>query len=337
LPLRKNFLKGIDGDLITFRNVVRFYELARMLLDPAREMSLPSLTIRHITTYRYRQPVAFGEHRMMLFPRDSHDQKVIDATLEVSPKPSNLRFTRDAFGNHVAIAQFDGRSSELCFESIVILDHSPADLAKLDSVEAAWSFPVTYSADEEPDHANCIRRRHPDPDNEVERWTRQFLHCGGPIGTLELVGRLSQDIHERFLYRRRETKGIQLPHETLRSGHGSCRDFALLMIEAARSLGLAARFASGYLAVPSESEVEPTNDDAVDPAYGSTHAWAQVYLPSVGWIDFDPTNGSIGKAALVTVAVVPDPDQALPLHGTFFGFASDPLGMDVQVSVTRPP
>jgi transglutaminase-like putative cysteine protease len=180
-------------------------------------------------------------------------------------------------------AQFDGRSSELCFESIVILEHSPADAAKLDPLEATWTFPVAYSAEEKPDLADCIQRRYPDPDNEVERWTRQFLHFGRPIGTLELVSRLSEDIHQRFFYRRREAKGIQLPHETLRSGHGSCRDFALLMIEAARSLGLAARFASGYLALPSEPEEEPANDDAVNPAYSATHAWAQVYLPSVGW------------------------------------------------------
>jgi transglutaminase-like putative cysteine protease len=221
---------------------------------------MPSLTIRHVTTYRYRQPVAFGEHRMMFLPRDSHDQKVIDATLEISPTPSNLRFPRDAFGNHVAIAQFDGRSSELCFESIVILEHSPADAAKLDPLEATWTFPVAYSAEEKPDLADCIQRRYPDPDNEVERWTRQFLHFGRPIGTLELVSRLSEDIHQRFFYRRREAKGIQLTHETLRSGHGSCRDFALPMIEAARSLGLAARFDSGYLALPSEPEEEPAND-----------------------------------------------------------------------------
>jgi hypothetical protein len=195
--------------------------------------------------------VAFGEHRMMLLPRDSHDQKVIDATLEISPisaSPGTPSATMWRF------AQFDGRSSELCFESIVILEHSPADAAKLDPLEATWTFPVAYSAEEKPDLADCIQRRYPDPDNEVERWTRQFLHFGRPIGTLELVSRLSEDIHQRFFYRRREAKGIQLTHETLRSGDGSCRDFALLMIEAARS-----------------------------------------------------------------------------------GFASDPLGMDVRVSVTRPP
>ena len=129
-------------------------------------------------------------------------------------------------------------------------------------------------------------------------------------------------------YRRREAKGIQPPVETLRLGHGSCRDFAVLMIEAARSLGLAARFASGYLAVPLDDPEEPSSL-----ARGSTHAWAQIYLPGTGWIDFDPTIGGVGKIGLVTVAVVRDPRNALPLHGTFIGFPSDDLGMEVQVSV----
>ena len=147
---------------------------------------------------------------------------------------------------------------------------------------------------------------------------------------MELLTRLSQGINHGFLYRRREAKGIQQPVETLRLGHGSCRDFAMLMIEAARSLGFAARFASGYLAVPLDDPKELTSGSV----RGSTHAWAQIYLPGTGWIDFDPTSGSVGKIGLVTVAVVRDPHHAIPLHGTFIGFPSDHLGMEVQVSVT---
>ena len=291
---------------------------------------MPTLTIRHVTTYRYEQPVAFGEHRMMLRPLDSHDQRVIEASLEISPEPTSLRFVQDAFGNHVGIARFSVRSKVLCFESIVRLEHSPLDPADLDLEDAARTFPVDYSADEMLDLAHCIERHHPDPENEVGRWALQFLAPSGSIGTFELLARLSQGINHGFLYRRREAKGIQQPVETLRLGHGSCRDFAMLMIEAARSLGLAARFASGYLAVPLDNPEEPTSGSA----RGSTHAWAQIYLPGNGWIDFDPTSGSIGKIGLVTVAVVRDPHHATPLHGTFIGFPSDHLGMEVQVSIT---
>ena len=124
-------------------------ELARIMHD----LIMPSLTIRHVTTYRYRQPVAFGEHRMMLRPRDSHDQRVIEASLEISPEPRSLHFVQDAFGNHVGIARFSGRSKELCFESTVCLEHSPLDAADLDLEDAARTFPVVYSADEMPDLA----------------------------------------------------------------------------------------------------------------------------------------------------------------------------------------
>ncbi len=132
---------------------------------------------------------------------------------------------------------------------------------------------------------------------------------------------MSQGIYCGFRYRRREAKGIQLPLETLQLGHGSCRDFAMLMIEAARSLGLAARFASGYLALPLDDPHKPESSSA----RGSTHAWAQIYLPGTGWIDFDPTRGSVGKIGLVTVAVVRDPDHAVPLHGSYIGLSSDAI------------
>jgi transglutaminase-like putative cysteine protease len=288
---------------------------------------MPSLTIRHVTTYRYRQPVAFGEHRMMLRPRDSHDQRVIEVSLEISPEPRSLRFVQDSFGNHVGIARFSSRSKELCFKSTVCLEHSPLDAADLEIEDAATTFPVDYSADEMPDLANCIERHHPDPGNEVGRWAHQFLPPRS-IGPFELLTRLSRGINRGFLYRRREAKGIQQPVETLRLGHGSCRDFAMLMIEAARSFGFAARFASGYLAVPLDEA--PMNGSAG----GSTHAWAQIYLPGTGWIDFDPTSGSAGNIGLVSVAVARDPRHAIPLHGTFIGFPSDHLGMEVQVSIT---
>jgi transglutaminase-like putative cysteine protease len=304
--------------------------MARIMHDLPRQGDImPTLTIRHVTTYRYRRPVTFGEHRMMLRPRDSHGQKVIEASLGISPEPRSLRFVHDAFGNHVAIARFSARAKELWFESIVRLEHSAAHAAGLGLDDDARTFPVAYGADQLADLAPCMRRHHPDPRDEVGRWARQFIPAGGAIGTFALLIRLSTGIKQGFRYRRREAKGIQQPVETLRIGHGSCRDFAMLMIEAARSLGFAARFASGYLAVPLDDPQEPSGS-----ARGSTHAWAQVYVPRTGWIDFDPTSGSVGKAGLVTVAVVCDPRDALPLHGTFIGGASDHLGMEVQVSVT---
>jgi transglutaminase-like putative cysteine protease len=291
---------------------------------------MQSIIVRHLTTYRYRQPVAFGEHRMMLRPRDSHEQRVIESRLVISPPPATLRFVQDPFGNHVGIAHFADRSRELFFESVVRVDHSPSDAPALDVDDVALAFPVDYGPDAAPDLAHCIVRRCADRGNRVGRWARQSVPADGGIGGFALLARLSQRIHRDFLYRRREAKGAQLPTETLRLGHGSCRDFAILMAEAARSLGFAARFASGYLAVPLEFP-----EDAAGSPHGSMHAWAQIFVPNRGWIDFDPTNGRAGAAELLTVAVVRDPRHATPLHGTFFGSASDLVGMEVEVSIAR--
>jgi transglutaminase-like putative cysteine protease len=227
----------------------------------------------------------------------------------------------------VGIARFSRRSNELSFESVVCVEHSPCDGFVLE--DGGRPFPVDYSVDELRDLAPYLERNQLDPIDAVGRWARELLFPSGAIGAFGLLTRLSQAIHNGFLYKRREAKGVQPPMETLRLGHGSCRDFAMLMIDAARSFGLAARFASGYLAVPLDDPQEPTSRSG----RGSTHAWAQVYLPGAGWIDFDPTSGGVGNLDLVTVAVVPDPRHAIPLYGTYVGFPSDHLGMEVQVSV----
>jgi transglutaminase-like putative cysteine protease len=162
---------------------------------------MPFLTIRHVTTYRYRRPVAFGEHRMMLHPRDSHDQRVIQAHLKISPEPTSLRLVQDGFGNCVGIAQFSGRSKQLSFESIVRLEHSPYDLQ-----DARWALPVHYSVSELRDLAEYIERHHPDPSDEVGCWAREFLAPSGSISAFELLARLSQGIHHGGEKRRKSSR-----------------------------------------------------------------------------------------------------------------------------------
>jgi transglutaminase-like putative cysteine protease len=90
------------------------------------------LIVRHITTYRYKRPVSFGEHRMMLRPRESFDQRVLDSRLQISPKPTDLRWTQDVFGNQVAVARFAGRAQALRFDSTIRVDHSAADIVDMD-------------------------------------------------------------------------------------------------------------------------------------------------------------------------------------------------------------
>ena len=288
---------------------------------------MPILTVRHVTTYRYKQPVAFGEHRMMLRPRDSHDQKLLDTKLAITPEPVDIRWVHDVFGNCVAIARFAGRAQELRFESVIRLDHSSTNALDFQIEEYAKRYPFTYGSEEMPDLLRSIERQYLDPEHEIDHWARQFLRHDGRADTTELLAAMTHALRQNLTYVAREEIGIQDPIRTLRLGSGSCRDFAVLMMEAVRSLGLAAHFVSGYLYVP-----EGRQDGRV--GGGATHAWLRVYLPGAGWVEFDPTNDIVGSHDLIRVAVVRDPRQAVPVSGTWTGFPSDSLGMTVEVEVT---
>jgi transglutaminase-like putative cysteine protease len=285
------------------------------------------LTVRHVTTYRYKQPVSFGEHRMMLRPRDSYDQRLIEAKLTVDPEPSALNWMHDAFGNCVAIARFTGRADKLTFDSTIRLDHEPNNALDFELEDFALDYPFSYSSEEIPDLLRTIERQYLDRERDVDRWAHQFLRKQGPTGTRELLAAMTHAIHERFTYASRAEAGTQDPAVTLKLGSGSCRDFALLMMEAVRSLGLAARFVSGYLAPSGRVDLKRLGGE-------STHAWCEIYLPGAGWVEYDPTNGLIGNDELIRVAVVRDPRQAVPISGTWTGFPSDFVDMTVDVAVT---
>ena len=282
------------------------------------------LTVRHLTTYRYSEPVKFGEHRMMFRPRESHDLRLISTRLEILPRPSDLRWLHDVFDNSVAIATFDEAASELRFDSTVTLEHRNTPLPDYALEIGARTYPFHYSDDERPDLIRPLTRHYPDDD--LGQWTARFLTASGSTTTMALLHSLTRGIKDEFVYLRRKEKGVQSPGETLRRRSGSCRDFAVLMMEAARSLGIAARFVSGYIFVPG---VNP----AAAVGGGATHGWMQAYLPGAGWVDFDPTNSIVGNHNLIRVAVAWDQRNALPLWGTFTGPASSFSGMDVEVSV----
>jgi transglutaminase-like putative cysteine protease len=290
-------------------------------------MAMTILTVRHVTVYRYSTPVTFGEHRMMFRPRDGYDLRLLDDALTIVPEPKQIRWLHDVFSNCVAVADFDTCADELTFESNIRLEHTPSAL-DLQIEPQATVYPFSYSGEEMPDLLPFIVRRHPDPDDDVKRWVHRFLRVGRPNETGALLMTLTAAIRDSFVYRRRSEQGTHDPALTLRIGHGSCRDFALLMVEAVRALGFAARFVSGYLYVPER-------DAPGHSGGGSTHAWCQVYLPGAGWVDFDPTSGIVGNRDLIRVAVAREPRQAIPLSGSWYGAANASLGMSVEVAVRR--
>jgi transglutaminase-like putative cysteine protease len=281
------------------------------------------LTVRHVTIYRYSEPVRFGEHRMMFRPRESHDLRLISTKLDILPRPSDFRWLHDVFDNSVAIATFDEAATELRFDSTVTLEQIETALPDYALDIGAQNYPFHYSDDERPDLISAMARRYPCDD--LGPWTARFLTSSGSATTMTLLHSMTHGIMEEFGYVRRSEKGVQSPGETLRCRSGSCRDFAVLMMEAVRSLGLAARFVSGYIFVPD------ANRAAV--GGGTTHGWMQAYLPGAGWVDFDPTNSIVGNRNLIRVAVAWDQRNALPLWGTFIGPASSFRRMDVDVSV----
>lgn len=286
------------------------------------------LTVDHRTTYRYLNPVSFGDHRMMFRPRDSHDLRLLDATLSVSPK-ADIRWFHDVFGNSVAVASFQEMADTLTLESRIVLDRYTLNSLEFPIEEYAQTIPFSYPASEVPDLGRTIERHYPDPERRVTEWTRRFLVGGvGGIDTEMFLTSVTQGIRQEFDYVERHEPGVQTPLETLKLGSGTCRDYALFMMEAVRSVGLAARFVSGYLYDPA---LDGGSGDVV--GAGATHAWVQVYLPGAGWIEFDPTNGSQGGHNLVPIAVAREPQQAVPVAGSFTGNASDFLGMEVDVSV----
>jgi transglutaminase-like putative cysteine protease len=290
------------------------------------------LTVRHLTVYRYSQPVSLGEHRMMFRPRESYDLKLLKTKLEITPVPASLRWLHDVFDNSVAVASFDGTTSELRFDSTVTLEHVETTLPDYPLEEYSKTYPFRYSEDELLNLGRALVHHY--PSDEVSRWVRQFLDPSGTTETMSLLRAITLGIRNDFHYKRRSEKGVQSPSETMQSRRGSCRDFAVLMMEAVRSLGLAARFVSGYIFVP--QTVERGEVAAVGGVGGgATHAWMQTYLPGAGWIDFDPTNSIVGNRNLIRVAVAWDPKEVLPLWGTFEGAPSSFLGMDVTVSVTE--
>jgi transglutaminase-like putative cysteine protease len=288
--------------------------------------TMPLLTIHHKTEYRYTHPVAFGEHRIMLRPRDGHDLRVRSHRLDIVPVPMSLRWIHDVFGNSVAIATFDERADILSIGSTATVEHSLADEFALTPDDPAYFYPFAYDDEEFPDLVQYITPQYGDPNGALSAWALNFLDAAGPTPAFHILSGMTKGIREAFTYRKRHEQGTQHPLDTLQTRSGTCRDYALFMIEALRRLGIAARFVSGYLFIPQ------------DPAHGyagggSTHAWVQVYLPSAGWIEFDPTNGIVGTRDLVRVAVARDPRQAIPLHGTYLGSADAYVGMEVSINV----
>ncbi|MBY0587045.1 transglutaminase family protein [bacterium] len=277
------------------------------------------IRIIHQTAYHYRVPVKFGPHRAMLRPREGHDVHIESARLQIEPA-SEIRWLRDIYGNSIAVISFTemAQSLKLYSEVDVILYEDPPIDCLIDSL--AQSYPFEYSASEQVEIIPYRLPSYPHDGPAVQHWLLDLYRPGQLIDTSELLDQLNTRIFESFRYLHREEHGVQLPCQTLSLGTGSCRDFAVFMMEAARHWGFAARFVTGYIQM-------------AEGQHGATHAWTEIYLPGAGWRGFDPTNNKPVGSEHVSVAVAREQDKASPLAGYWEGASDAFERMDVSVQV----
>lgn len=285
---------------------------------------MTKLTIHHQTTYRYREPIAFGVHKLMLRPRESRSLRLISHELDISPA-ATVTWAHDVFSNAVATASFPTGADTLVINSRIELELVVEQWPVFDIAASAAEYPFLLTEDEMVDLGALRLQAYLDADGRLREWAQGFVR-GHPTNTLALLKDLSAGVASRVGYELREQDDAQSPTETLQRNQGSCRDFAVLFVDAVRSLGFGARIVSGYLFDP--------NEDAVGSSgLGSTHAWAEVYVPGAGWIVFDPTNRSVGGFNLIPVAVARHIRQTMPVSGSFIGSPEAFAGMDVSVQV----
>lgn len=263
------------------------------------------LRIQHETSYTYTRPVRFGPHRLVIRPREGHDLRVESMELITSPA-SDVRWTRDVFGNSIATLHFKARAKELRITSDVLVSRSaPYSHRKRDKAPTPW--PPVYDPLEIAVVAAYQQPSYPDDAAAVAKWVRKYCRKR-PTDTEGIVRLLNRAIHKQIRYVRREEKGVLTPAETIKLGVGSCRDFATLLLDAARSLSIAARFASGYVECA-----------AAEAGYASTHAWVEIYLPGHGWRGYDPTSGGPTTQKHVATGLSNHPRGVMPVTGSFFG------------------
>lgn len=282
------------------------------------------LNIHHRTTYRYQELVSLSTHRMMLRPRESRELRLLEHDLSIYPE-AQINWSHDVFGNAVATASFLTPTDSLVVESVAAVELTSAQWPIFDIDVSAINYPFLYSARDYTDLGALTAQQYADVDYKLKTWARGFI-AGNPTDTLSLLKDISLGIASTISYQSREEEGTQGPLDTLDRGWGSCRDFAVLFAEAVRSLGFGARLVSGYLFNPDRSMMGSADS-------GSTHAWAEVFIPGAGWITFDPTNRSMGGANLIPVAVVREIRHAVPVAGNFTGRSDALLKMDVLVEV----
>ena len=272
-------------------------------------------SVRHDTLYRYSAPVGLAPHLLRLTPR-AERVRMLASELTVEPLPTARRETVDRFGNRIIEVSFDGPSELLRVESCFDLEISaPAPLRDSGLPRLPWSCrPQDVAAD-------YWREERQDP--AVQNFAETLAAESG-WAAVPFFEHLSQTLFRRFHRNIRIEGAAQPPARTLASGRGACRDLTVLFMAACRSLGIAARFVSGY-----QAHAETANGDR------HLHAWPEVLLPDAGWRGFDPTHGTAVTDGHVALCAAPDQAATMPIEGGFYGDGVTAT-LDYRVRIATP-
>jgi transglutaminase-like putative cysteine protease len=280
---------------------------------------MKGIRIVHRTEYHYNQPVLFGPHRVMMRPREGHDVHIVRGRLDVEPA-ATVRWLRDIYSNSIAILTFSEPSEKLSVLGEVEVDFRDDNPIECLIDPSARLFPFQYAPEEQVELIQYRLPSYPYEGPKLQQWLKDLYAPGQAVGTFELLEKLNTHIFRSLKYAHRDEPGVQLPCDTLMRGSGSCRDFAVLMMEAARHWGFGARFVTGYVQM-------------AEGQHGATHAWTEVYIPGAGWHGFDPTNNKLSGNEHVSVAVAREQEKAAPISGVWEGPSNAFNRMEVSVQV----
>ncbi|MDC8832443.1 transglutaminase family protein [Alteromonas gilva] len=278
------------------------------------------LQINHITTYQFSGAVELTPHTLRLRPREGHDQHIESSQLIITP-PAELHWQRDAEENTIAVASFTQATQKLVINSTITIQKFDIEPHNFLVAEHAVDYPFAYTTEEAIALTPYTQIQSPTDKDDLKRWLADIWQPAEQIQTFALLLRLNQKIYQSFDYIKREEEGVQPPGITLTSQAGSCRDLANLMMLAARKLGFASRFVSGYV---------HTGEDNIQE--GSTHAWTEIFIPGAGWKGFDPTFGNLAGSSHIAVSVSRRAELTPPISGGFYGSPGTTMEVDVQVN-----
>ena len=272
--------------------------------------------VTHSFTYHYSAPVLLGPHRFCLKPRGHGFQNLISFRLEISPEPSRLYPLLAASGDEILRGRFSGETDLFIIKAISEVETQTAPLlqACLEDSEPQLPYPVgRLNGDLTGSLLGWLPNGQHDP-AAVD--VAQEALMGSDQRCLMFLQQLVEIIQDRVKYTQRHIGPAWPAGRTLKERVGSCRDLAMLMVEACRCVGLPARFVSGYHLV----EPKPERYDL--------HAWAEVYLPGAGWRGFDPSGMGIIDDRYITLATSSKPDLTAAVTGSFSG----PPGVESRFS-----